>query len=298
MHSMGSYLRKQRRPEQSWRPRPDGKKSPDDLGAVYRVGTSFAAPWISRKLAYLIHIMGLSREVAKALLIDAAANWRSNGEVSDVIGYGIVPRRIEDILRTRDDEIKFTITGNAEDYETYNYSLPVPVVNGKHPFYARATLVYFPHCDRNQGVDYTCTEMDIHFGRVKSNGEKTKVKSIDDNKQTEEGQIIYEEDARSIFRKWDNVKRISEEIKKIAVPRKSYDAGMWGISIFTKDRTSSKNREAMQFGVVITLKEMYGKNRIDDFVKMCMAHGWLVNRLDVENQIDIYARAEEEIEFM
>ena len=270
----------------------------NDLGAVYRVGTSFAAPWISRKLAYLIHIMGLSREVAKALLIDSAANWRSNGEVSDVIGYGIVPKRIEDILRTRDDEIKFTITGNAEDYETYNYSLPVPMVKGKHPFYARATLVYFPHCDRNQGVDYTCTEMDIRFGRVKSNGEKTKVKSIDDNKQTEEGQIIYEEDARSIFRKWDNVKRIAEEIKKRAVPRKSYDAGMWGISIFTKDRTSSKNREVMQFGVVITLKEMYGKNRIDDFVKMCMAHGWLVNRLDVETQIDIYARAEEEIEFM
>ena len=40
------------------------------------------------------------------------------------------------------------------------------------------------------------------------------------------------------------------------------------------------------------------KDRIDDFVKMCMAYGWLVNRLDVENQIDIYARAEEEIEFM
>ena len=112
------------------------------------------------------------------------------------------------------------------------------------------------------------------------------------------GATISKKEARELFRKWDNVKRISEEIKKRAVPRKSYDAGMWGISIFTKDRTSSKNREAMQFGVVITLKEMYGKNRIDDFVKMCMAYGWLVNRLDVENQTDIYARAEEEIEFM
>ena len=118
------------------------------------------------------------------------------------------------------------------------------------------------------------------------------------NKQTEDGQIIYEEDARSIYRKWDNVKRICEEIKSRAVPRKSYDAGMWGISIYTKDRISSKNREALQFGVVVTLREMYGKNRIDDFIKMCMAHGWLVNRLDIENQIDIYARAEEEIEFM
>lgn len=270
----------------------------NDMGAAYRVGTSFAAPWISRKLAYLIHVMGLSREVAKALLIDSAANWRGNGDVTDELGYGVVPKRIEDILRTREDEIKFVVTGTAEDYETYTYSLPVPVVNGKHPFYARATLIYFPHCDRNQGVDYTSTEMDIHFGRVKTSGNKSKIQSIDDNKQTEDGQIIYEEDARSIYRKWDNVKRICEEIKSRAVPRKSYDAGMWGISIYTKDRISSKNREMLQFGVVVTLREMYGKNRIDDFIKMCMAHGWLVNRLDIENQIDIYARAEEEIEFM
>ena len=49
--------------------------------------------------------------------------------------------------------------------------------------------------------------------------------------------------------------------------------------------------------MVVTLKEMNGVNRIDDFIKMCMARGWLVNRLDVENQLDIYTRAEEEIEF-
>lgn len=269
----------------------------NDLGAIYRVGTSFAAPWISRKLAYLIHVMGLSRETAKALIIDAAAGWRSNGVVSDATGYGIVPKHIEDILNTKEDEIKFVIMGTAEDYETYTYNLPVPVVNGKHPFYARATLIYFPPCDRNQGVDYTSTEMDIHIGRVKTTGEKSRIHSIDDNRQTEEGQIIYEEKARSIYRKWDNVKRICEEIKKRAVPRKSYDAGMWGISIYTKDRTTSKNREKMQFGVVVTLKEMYGKNRIDDFIKMCMAKGWIVNRLDVENQLDVYAKAEEEIEF-
>ena len=139
--------------------------------------------------------------------------------------------------------------------------------------------------------------MDIHFGRVKTTGEKTKIYSIDDNKQAEEGQLIYEEEARNIYRKRDNVKRICEKIKKRAVPRKSYDVGMWGISIYTKDCITSKNREMMQFGVVITLKEMYGKNRIDDFIKMCMAKGWIVNRLDVENQIDVYTRAEEEIVF-
>ena len=38
------------------------------LGEAKVRGTSFAAPWISRKLAYLIYIVGLSRELAKALI--------------------------------------------------------------------------------------------------------------------------------------------------------------------------------------------------------------------------------------
>lgn len=103
--------------------------------------------------------------------------------------------------------------------------------------------------------------------------------------------------AREIYRKWDNVKRVCEEIKGRAIPRKSYESGMWGISILTKDRVTTKNKEALQFGLVITLKEMYGKNRINEFINSCMARNWLVTRLDVQNQIDIYTRAEEEIEF-
>lgn len=266
----------------------------NDLGASYRAGTSFAAPWITRKLAYLIYIIGLNREVAKALLIDSAAKWSGNRKISDSLGYGVVPKRIEDILHTDNDEIKFFITGTTEDYETYNYNLPIPVINGKHPFYARAVMSYFPPCDRNQGVDYTSTEMDLHFGRVRPDG---KIKALDDNKQSEEGQILYEEDARNIYRKWDNIKRICEEVKTRSVPRKAYKSGMWGISIYTKDRVTTKGKKSLQFGLVITLKEMNGKNRIDEFMKNCMAHGWLVNRIDVETQLDIYSRAEEEIKF-
>lgn len=217
----------------------------DDMGAAYVSGTSFAAPWISRKLAYLIYIMGLSREVAKALLIN----------------------------------------------------LPVPIVDNAHPFYARATLVYFPHCDRNQGVDYTSTEMDIHFGRVVVENRKAKINSIDNNQQSEDkGITLYEEDARKMYRKWDNIKHISEEIKERRIPRKAYDSGLWGLKINTKERMQ-KRKEPLQFGVVVTLKEMNGVNRINDFIKMCMARGWLVNQLDIENQLDVYAKAEEDIVF-
>lgn len=284
----------------------DGKKAEDkiavcrdNMGAAYVSGTSFAAPWVSRKLAYLIHIMGLSRELAKALLIDSAAKWDRKDDIFHRIGYGILPKNISDIVHSSNDEIRFLLMGTSEEYETYTYNLPVPVLNNAHPYYAKATLVYFPQCNRNQGVDYTSTEMDIHFGRIIINKKnKASIKSIDNNKQSEEGLVtLYEEDARKMYRKWDNVKHISEEIKDKAVPRKAYDSGLWGLSIKTKERTVTRTKAPLQFGVVVTLKEMNGVNRIDDFIKMCMARGWLVSKLDVQNQIDIYAKAEEEITF-
>ena len=68
---------------------------------------------------------------------------------------------------------------------------------------------------RKQGVDYTSTEMDIQFGRVVAKRGSTMIKAIDDNRQSEEKQItLYEEDARKMYRKWDNVKHISEKIKR------------------------------------------------------------------------------------
>ena len=46
-------------------------------------GTSFAAPWISRKLCYLIDILGMPKEIAKALIIDSAAGWEHKLQKSE-----------------------------------------------------------------------------------------------------------------------------------------------------------------------------------------------------------------------
>lgn len=267
-------------------------------GKAYVMGTSFAAPWITRKMAYLIHIIGLSREVAKALIIDLAAGWKRKDDGSFRIGYGIVPKKIEDILHSKDDEIRFVMTGSIDEYETYTYNIPVPQDRNAHPYFAKATLAYFPKSDRNQGVDYTSTEMDIHFGRIMEKDGKATIKTIDCNKQAEDGAVtIYEEEARKMYRKWDNVKHINEIIKDGARPRKVYNSGMWGLSIKTKERLEPKAGRGLRFGVIVTLKEMSGVNRIDDFIKMCMVRGWIVNRLDVNNQFDVYNKAEEEIDF-
>ena len=267
------------------------------LGQAFVQGTSYAAPWVTRKMAYLIYVMGLNREVAKALLIDSAAGWTRKDDGTHKIGHGIVPRRIEDILRTADDEIRFVMTGTIDEYETYTFNIPVPRNKDKHPFVAKATLAYFPKCIRNQGVDYTSTEMDIHFGRITLKDGKPIIKSIDCNRQTEENVPLYEEAARKMYRKWDNIKHINEPLKANGRAKKAYESGLWGISIKTKERLAEKNGQGLQFGIVVTLKEINGVNRIDEFMKLCAVRGWIVHELDIHNQIDVYLKAEEEIDF-
>lgn len=261
-------------------------------------GTSFAAPWIARKLAFMIHIMGFTREVAKALLLDSAAGWQPLADVKRM-GYGIVPKRIEDIVYSKDEEIKFFIFGRAEEYEMRTYQLPVPLQDGAFPFYARATLSYFPYCDRNQGVDYTCTEMDLRLGRVKKNkkGAYT-VYDIKGNRQGEEKCTSnLEENARNELRKWDNIKRSCETIpEKRRVARDKFDSDFWGLRVITKERVSDGRRSDLAYGVVVTLTEINGVNRIEAFVDACQANGWIVNRIDVHERLEIHNRAEEEIE--
>ncbi|MTV69667.1 serine protease, partial [Streptococcus pneumoniae] len=80
---------------------------------------------------------------------------------------------IEDILSTPDDEIKFIVSDVSRAYETYNYDFPVPISKEHYPYVAKATMCYFPKCSRNQGVDYTNTEMQLSLGVLDKKGIKT-----------------------------------------------------------------------------------------------------------------------------
>jgi len=263
-------------------------------GKTKKYGTSFAAPWITRKMAFLIYKMGFTKEVAKALLIDSAAGWKQNELPPNIAGYGIVPKDIHNIVQSENDEIRFVISEVSQEFDTYNYNIPIPIYQESQPFIAKATLCYFPKCSRNQGVDYTDTELDLHFGRIKDDA----IKSIDNNIQNDEGRFFLKEGkARQLYRKWDNIKLIGEELKDNPRARKVYGDGRWGISLKTKERLSGNAGKGLNFGLVITLKEINGQNRLSEFIHLCSLRGWLVNRINVDKHIDVFNRAEEDIKF-
>ena len=269
--------------------------SPFGKEEVY--GTSFAAPWISRKLCYLIDVMGLPKEVAKALIIDASAEWSyktTPQNLKELTGYGIVPIDINKVLSTDSNEIKFIVYGTSKSYRTTNYAIPVPRdEDGKYPYIARATLCYFPQCTRSQGVDYTNRELSLRFGRVKTNGQ---IDDINENIQDETGSHIDERQSRKEFRKWENTKLISKIIK-MNRPLKSYGDRFWGLAVTSKERLAMRTMGELNFGIVITLREINGVNRIQDFIRACNMRGYIVSELNVQNQLEIYNINQEELTF-
>lgn len=274
----------------------------EPLGAANVAGTSYATPWIARKLAYLIEILGLNREVAKAMLIDSARSWNEKPSPEEVAlyGHGIVPIHINDVIQTKDDEIKFVVSDVSEKWNTYNYLFPVPLKDNKFPYIAKATMCYFPLCDRSQGVDYTNTELNLHFGRIGNDGKIIDIKGDKQNIDEvlcEERNYLLEGEARKQFRKWDNVKYIAESAKKRMISKDSFSNKNWGMEIKTNNRLDPKDGMGVRFGVVVTLKEMNGINRIDEFIRNCTLKGWLVNEIDVDNKVDLHQKVNEEIEF-
>ena len=92
-------------------------------------------------------------------------------------------------------------------------------------------------------------------------------------------------------------KLIGEELKNKPRARKLYGDGRWGISLKTKERLVGNSGRGMAFGLVITLKEINGHNRLEEFIRLCSLRGWLVNRINIENQIELFNKAEQDIVF-
>ena len=135
--------------------------------------------------------------------------------------------------------------------------------------------------------------MSLRFGRVKPNGQ---IDDINENIQDEIGSHIDERQSRKDFRKWENTKLISK-ILKMNRPLKSYGDRFWGLAVTSKERLAMRTMGELNFGIVITLREINGVNRIQDFIRACNMRGYIVSELNIQNQLEIYNINQEELTF-
>lgn len=281
------------------------KKDPLITSGIYsecsNFGTSFAAPWISRKLAYLIHKIGLSREEAKALLIDSTLNWEKQAFPNRYLGFGRVPVKIDDVLSVKNNEIKFFISGILTENQIQTHKISVPIINDKFPYLSRAVLAYFPKCNRLMGVDYTETELDLHFGRVvrrkvKDKPDRITIETINKNRQGDPEKLdLAEGKVRDNWRKWDNVKVISEVFTGENRPKKTAESA-YGFKIMRTERRKI-DASPIPFAALITLKNLNNVNVISSFIKNCHIDGWVVQQIDTQASIRFFEEAEEEVKF-
>lgn len=253
-------------------------------------GTSFAAPWVTRKVAYLIHHLHLPREVVKALLIHKASDF--NSMYQPYLGFGIVPQDINAIVHSRDDEITFYLSVDIRDYSTYVYDLPVPKKDGKFPYVAHLTAAYVSPVNRDQGIDYSDVELAVKFGRVKLNPANDKVTLVNLTNPDAKDQLT-EEEERTLFAKWDNVKDFKEKLSSRSRAKTAYHDA-YGLQITAKYRKKAQ-RPPLRCGIVVTLREINGLNRIGDFVKACQINAYMVNELNVAAAMQLNAEMSEDV---
>lgn len=275
-------------------------------GEDWKNGTSYAAPWIARKVSYLIDVLGFNKETAKALIIHAARrNPKNKNEDHFNKGYGIVPIDINDIVKSKKSDITFTLSAESENWETYTHNIPIPVNEKQyHPFLVTATMVYFVKGKRIQGVDYTSTELNLKFGPINKEEGEGKIKSIDNNNQYKDNQNyeqkkISEQKSRNVFHKWENVKLITDKkIDSTNRPKgvKKKEGKNWGLSIEKANRFEIKKDEKIKFAVVITLSEIDGIDRSIEFINDCSQY-WTVKQINVNSQSNVYHKANQDIDF-
>lgn len=109
--------------------------------------------------------------------------------------------------------------------------------------------------------------------------------------------VPFEEAVRKYKRKWDNVKIRAESFKRSRPKQKLSNAGFWSISVRKTERLDDNSGSNLSFGIVVTLKSLDGRNRIEDFIQQSIHLGWDVREINIEEKIRVNLESQQEITF-
>ncbi len=265
------------------------------LGESKVHGTSYAAPWITRKVAYLVHRIGLPIQAAKALIIDSAITWEKLNNPSKSIGYGVVPINIHDILQSRNEEIKFIITKEIKNDNIKQVKLPVPIDNNhKHNFITKYTMAYMTDCSITHGVEYANTQINVSFGRLKDDQSTI----VDISKTGQDKEIATEKELREDYKKWVNVKSVMQspnKSRKLKPLNSKYP--VFGFYFSRIERINTDHPDNIRFSMVVTMKDLDNKNNCETFLNSCILERWSVSLIDIEQINRIESKLNEDIDF-
>lgn len=253
-----------------------------DNKLVENIGTSFATPRALYKYSYIYdELVEKDLLLAKALLIHSARiNSKSLLKEGQRLytGYGMAPNDPQDILQTSSDEITIVFKQGIKQgkmLEMLDFPFPKSLIyEGKYHGEIFMTLVYSPLLDKNYGVNYCRSNVDVSFGPVYSNktyNSKVKLEKVNE--------YAFEKERVKNGSKWAPVKAYYHNLKQgIQV------GNCWKLEINRLTRYDVALPE-QEFILVITIRDPNGKDIYSDMVNELREKSFVTNNLEVRSQV-------------
>jgi serine protease AprX len=240
---------------------PLGMTSVDhESGIVEDIGTSFAAPLVSRQLAYVHHRItpSPSATLARAILTHNARDIRTGGRVRDhddhYLGFG-TPRDIDTALECNPWMMTLVfeeVLRPGYFLEWDNFPYPDSLIdNGKFRGEIWMTLAYPPARNPNWGSEYCETHVDAHFGlyRDDKNGREV-FKGQVPPEHPNRGQL-YETFQIQNLRKWAPVRTYHGEFRRGIVGKR------WrlAVELLCRHKVDTITPAAQHFALLLSISD-------------------------------------------
>ncbi len=271
-------------------------------GTAENLGTSFAAPLVSRTLAQIYHQITPtpSHVLARALLTHHARDPRDNNRVPDgdehVYGFGLpapVPYCLECTPHTStlifDDYLR---PGYFLEWDDFPYP-PSLKKNGRYSGEIWMTVAFSPTRGAKWGTEYCETHIDASFGVYrrqvsrKTKEEKTKFFGLVPPEHKNVGSL-YESYQVEALRKWAPVRTYYRNLTDKS--NKGERGDRWRLKVKLLTRHGLEDQEAFRsqpFSLIITIADPEKKAKVYDEMARTVLNRFQAQNLTIRPQVRI-----------
>ncbi|MCK5867735.1 MAG: S8 family serine peptidase, partial [Mycoplasmataceae bacterium] len=259
-------------------------------------GTSFSAPLVARKIAYLTSLSLTTREAVT--LLTAYSSYYSNKnniEPSTKLGNGVLPIDSNELVNMAENKAAIVISLNiGKEYSQGFFDLKLPKYLDKYDFSYHMTYDCEAKTAHNPTYDYITDSARVVFGKVNPFNENSIIKFTDKiNKEIiEEGNEDSIEIAlRQHKGKYKNratfYKRLKRNIKStITLKGETKEIERWGFKIVRNEINGSR-KEDMKISITIIFESENINTFKKDLIQWNKQHIDNINELDMENEIEL-----------
>jgi len=265
------------------------------------IGTSFAAPLVSRSLAQIYHLVNPtpSPVLARALLTHHAVDPRSRGRIPDrqenYFGFGL-PQPPPYCLECSQNSVTLIFEDALRPgyyLEWLDFPYPPSLKrNGKYYGQVAMTIAFAPSRGDKWGSEYCETHIEANFGvhkEVKKRDSglvEMKFKGLVPPEHKNKGQL-YEDYQVQNLRKWSPVRTYFADLAK------GEKGSNWRLKLQLLNRHEDpepEERRSQPFAMIITISDPDGKAPVYDEVSRMLRNRYEVSNLIVRSATRIQAR--------